>query len=252
MQISKTWMRISIASVLLLILGLIIWLVCGQPGRSDHTVTENDPQASSPVQIIDLPEPDRQGHEALEKLLNQRRSVREYAAEHLSLQEISQVLWAAQGLSDSPHAFRTVPSAGALYPLEIYLVAGDIESLAAGVYRYMPREHALVLIVAGDVRNDLYASALSQEPIRKAPATLVIAAVYERTTQRYGDRGRIYVHMEAGHAGQNIYLQAEAIDLATVAIGAFQDQDVKTVLGMAHEEEPLYIFPLGRKIQPQK
>lgn len=246
----KLWMIIVIAAALLLILGLIIWFIYLQTSRDDAEQPGNGPVVLDPEKITSLPAPDRSGHIALETLLDQRRSVREYATEPLSLQEIGQVLWAAQGISDSPHDFRTAPSAGALYPLEIYLVAGDVEGLAAGVYKYIPAQHALAEVTTGDVRAALYAAALNQEPVRKAPATLVIAAVYARITDQYGERGRMYVHMEAGHAGQNIYLQAEALHLGTVAIGAFQDQGVSKALNLTRQEEPLYIYPLGRKILP--
>jgi SagB-type dehydrogenase family enzyme len=175
-----------------------------------------------------------------------RRSVREYASLSLSLEDISQLLWAAQGIT-SDWGGRTAPSAGALYPLEVYLVVGDVENLEAGVYKYQPQEHALIRAGDSDVRSDLASAALGQSCVARGAVDIVIAAVYERTTGKYGDRGIRYVHMEAGHAAQNIYLEAVALDLGTVTVGAFRDEEVKEVLDMPEGEVPLYIMPVARK-----
>ena len=211
------------------------------------------PQISSPVTtlsaapgktIIALPAPELNGSTSIEQALLERRSVREYRNEPLSLPEIGQLLWAAQGIT-SPSGKRTAPSAGALYPLELYLVAGDVEDLRAGVYKYIPHDHVLKEITPGDKRIELTNAALKQESIQKAPAVIVLSAVYERTRVKYGDRGDRYVHMEIGFAAQNIYLQAEALELGTVFIGAFYDESVKKILGMQDDEGPLGIMPLG-------
>ncbi len=175
-----------------------------------------------------------------------RRSVREYVSLPLSLEDISQLLWAAQGIT-SDWGGRTAPSAGALYPLEVYLVVGDVDGLESGVYKYQPQEHALIRVGDSDVRSELASAALEQSFIAQGAVDIVIAAVYERTTRKYGDRGVRYVHMEAGHAAQNIYLEAVALDLGTVTVGAFSDERVKDVLGMPESEVPLYIMPVGRK-----
>jgi SagB-type dehydrogenase family enzyme len=194
--------------------------------------------------IIALPAPEFDGSTSVEQALLERRSVREYRDEPLSLSEIGQLLWAAQGIT-SPSGKRTAPSAGALYPLELYLVAGDVEGLQVGVYKYIPHDHALKEITTGDKRSDLTNAALKQESILKAPAVIVLSAVYERTRVKYGDRGDRYVHMEIGFAAQNIYLQAEALELGTVFIGAFYDESVKKILEIPEEEQPLGIMPLG-------
>jgi SagB-type dehydrogenase family enzyme len=165
----------------------------------------------------------------------------------LTLQEVSQLLWAAQGITD-PRGFRTAPSAGGLYPLEIYLVVGEVEILDRGVYRYRPQGHILVKVLDGDRRTGLAETALGQAWVREAAIDIVIVAVYERTAVKYGDRGIRYVHMEAGHAAQNLCLQATAIGLGTVTIGAFHDEQVKEVLRSLEDEQPLYVMPVGKKL----
>jgi SagB-type dehydrogenase family enzyme len=196
--------------------------------------------------MVELPAPRTSGRLSLEEVLARRRSVREYRDAPLTLPEAAQLLWAAYGETDAD-GHRTAPSAGALYPLEVYLVAARVEGLEAGVYHYLPGRHALRLVKAGDVRRDLMAAALDQACVGAAAAHVVLAAVYERTTVRYGQRGRRYVHLDAGHAGQNVYLQAEALQLATVVVGAFDDRRVQTILGLPEDQQPLSIMPIGRR-----
>lgn len=195
---------------------------------------------------IALPEPRLESKVSTEEALLKRRSVREYGNKPLTLQELSQLLWAAQGITGG-YGMRTAPSAGALYPIELYLVAGRVNELAAGVYRYRPKGHELLKLAEGDKRRDLYLAALEQEAVRDAAAAIVIAAVYGRTTVKYGKRGVRYVHMEVGSVAQNIYLQAVSLKLGTVFVGAFDDEQVKRVIHMPEGEEPLAIMPLGRK-----
>ncbi|HAZ32160.1 MAG TPA: nitroreductase [Dehalococcoidia bacterium] len=194
---------------------------------------------------VRLPEPRYDSDVSIEETLLKRRSVRDYTGEPLTLQEVSQLLWAAQGITD-PRGFRTAPSAGATYPLETYLVVGDVEHLTPGVYRYDPQEHKLVKVLEGDRRAGLAAAALGQRWVREGAINIVFTAIYERTTRRYGDRGIRYVHMEVGHAGQNVHLQAVALGLGTVVIGAFHDDQVKKILNLPKGEHPLYIMPVGR------
>ena len=195
---------------------------------------------------IELPEPRYESKVSIEEALLSRRSIREYTGEPLTLQEVSQLLWAAQGITD-PRGFRTAPSAGALYPLELYVVVGDVENLAKGVYRYEPQEHELIKVLDGDQRLEVAKAALKQESVEKAAIDIVVTAVYERTTVKYGDRGIRYVHMEVGHAAQNLCLQATAMNLGTVTVGAFYDEQVKEVLNLPENEHPLYIIPVGKK-----
>jgi SagB-type dehydrogenase family enzyme len=202
------------------------------------------PLESGAGEAMKLPEANHDGKVSLEKAILERRSVREFRDAPLTLAEVSQLLWAAQGTT-SPSGFRTVPSAGALYPLEIFVLVGKVDGLSPGVYRYGPKNHDLTRTGEGDRRADLCVAALNQASIRRAPAVLVISAVFARTTSKYGDRGIRYVQMESGNASQNVSLEAVSLGLGTVVIGAFKDNAVKSVLGMG-EEEPLLIMPIGR------
>ena len=199
----------------------------------------------NPAGVIKLPDPRKDSRTSVESAFCRRRSVREFGKTELSLAEVSELLWAAQGITD-PEGKRTAPSAGALYPLEVFLVAGSLDDLPAGLYRYRPQSHELVSVVQGDKRAQLAAAALEQEWLKDAPVTIVIAAVYERTARKYRQRAERYVHMEAGHVAQNVHLQAVALDLGTVVVGAFDDAEVKRVLTLAANEEPLCLMPVGK------
>lgn len=198
---------------------------------------------------IKLPEPNKIGKMSVEEAIGKRRSIRDYSDEPLTLKEISQILWAAQGITDPVRKFRSAPSAGATYPLEIYVVVkkNGVRELPEGVYHYNPYTHSVEIVKKGDFSYELYKACLNQEWILKAPVNIVITAVYERTTKRYGERGIRYVHMEAGHVGQNIYLQATALNLGTVAVGAFYDERVEEIVNAKPNERALYVFPLGHK-----
>lgn len=224
------------------ICGLVVLLA----GVSDASARETDTQGKGGAMetAIALPAPDTQGRVTLEQALAQRQSHRQFQDSALSVEEVSQILWAAQGITGDRRR-RTAPSAGATYPLEIYLVAGHVDGLDAGVYHYDNRAHRLVPVRKGDVRHALSGAALGQRMLAAAAVTIVIAAVYQRTASRYGERAQRYVHMEVGHAGQNIYLQAQALELGTVSVGAFNDAKVKSLLGIP--AEPLYLMPLGRR-----
>jgi SagB-type dehydrogenase family enzyme len=193
---------------------------------------------------FELPEPKLSSKTSVEEAVSERRSVREYGKDSLSIKEISQLLWAAQGIT-ARWGGRTAPSAGALYPLEIYVVVGEVKGLKPGLYHYDPQKHSITEKVDGDLRQKLTQASLYQDEIDRAPATFVITAVYERTMKKYKERGIRYVHMEVGAAGENIYLQAETLNLGTVFIGAFEDEKVKKVLEI--QEEPLGIMPVGKK-----
>jgi len=188
---------------------------------------------------VALPSAAHSGRMSLEEALARRRSVREFSNKLLSDQELSQLLWAAQGITH-PDGLRTAPSAGALYPLELYVAN------AAGFYRYDPRHHELQRRSQSDLRLALYRAALEQESVREAPAVFVITAIYRRTARKYGrDRSPRYVHMEVGHAAQNLLLQAVTLGLGAVPIGAFDDAQVQEVLALPPDEQPLYLVPVG-------
>lgn len=182
---------------------------------------------------------------SVETALSLRRSVREFGATPLALAELSQLLWAAQGATRGGRG-RTAPSAGALYPLELFVVAGSVNGLAPGVYRYRATEHALERVAEGDRRKELAAAALEQDWLARAPAALVISGVYERTSLKYGRRATRYVDFEAGAAAQNVALEAVALGLGSVVVGAFDDARVQAAAGLAPEQRPLALMPVGR------
>lgn len=198
--------------------------------------------SASPVDRQDtvhrLSEPERTGERSLEETLAKRRSVREYTDEPLTESEIAQLLWAAQGVTSS-RGLRTAPSAGALYPLELYVMTAE------GAARYDPHEHSLEVLSDDDLRPRVQRAALRQEPVGAAPAVFVVAGVVERTAAKYGGRAHRYMYMEAGHAAQNLLLQAEALGLGGVPIGAFNDDAVAEALSMPPDHAALYLIPVG-------
>jgi len=222
---------------LIIILVVISFLFSCKPAQ----VT---PQPSIP-EVINLPQPRLDSEVSIEETLLRRRSIRDYSPEALTIEEVSQLLWAAQGITD-PRGFRTAPSAGALYPLEVYLVVGKVRGLSPGVYHYEPKGHRIIKVIDGDLRKRLASAALGQAWVKEGAISLVFTAVYHRTTRKYGDRGIRYVHMEVGHAAQNVYLQAVALGLGTVVVGAFFDEEVKEMLLLPPEEQPLYVMPVGK------
>lgn len=181
---------------------------------------------------------------SVEEALNTRRSVRQYKKEPLTIQEVSQLLWAAQGKT-AGWGGKTAPSAGAIYPLTIYLAVGEVKELAPGVYRYLSDNHELEKVLSKDMRKELTEAAWNQEYIQNAPVSIIVAADYEKMIRRYGKRGVRYVDNEVGHVGQNVQLQGEALKLGSVIIGAFEDSLVRSILGI--REEPVYIIPVGKK-----
>jgi SagB-type dehydrogenase family enzyme len=184
---------------------------------------------------------------SLTRILQARRTIRSFAPRPLLQMQVAQLLWAAQGVT-SPEGYRTAPSAGALYPLELHLVAGNVEGLPSGSYHYDPARHLLQATVHGDLRLRVAESALNQHWIAEAPAVLVISAIETRTTAKYGRRGVRYVHMEVGHACQNLLLQAVALGLAGAIVGAFDDERLQRLLQLPAEERPLAILPVGHPL----
>lgn len=226
----------GLTPVLVLIVSLAIVPLTNHP--------EADAMDTSTKKTIDLPEPQHNSRTAIEQALLERRSQRSYAEKHLTLEEISQLCWAAQGVT-SPGGFRTAPSAGALYPLEIFVAAADVEGLEPGIYRYQPENHRLVPEIRGKPTEALWQAGLHQSAIKQAPAVFVFTAVFERTIRKYRERGKRYTLMEAGHAAQNLCLQGVSLDLATVPIGAFDDSRVARTLGLDENTRPLYLLPVG-------
>jgi SagB-type dehydrogenase family enzyme len=237
---------LSAVTVVACIIGYV--QLCGCAAGTDQ---------ASPGETIRLPAPSHDSNTSIEQALLQRKSVREFRDEALSLSDVSQLLWAAQGLTGADGR-RTTPSAGALYPLEVYVVAGNVRGLTPGAYKYRPNDHSMVMTMDGDKRAALSRAAIGQSSVEDGAIVMVIAGVYERTTGKYDTpvhderaksdypAGVKYVHMEAGHASQNVYLESVSLGLGTVAIGAFSEEGVRSVTGMPDEERPLYLMPVGR------
>lgn len=253
--------------VLLCCLGMVFCQIkCGSEATEEKTEANAEAETSEKVisktsttmqnaQRIELPEPVLDSQTSIEEAMKNRRSERSYRDENISLAELSQILWAAYGISkpysDGPDflrgGLRTAPSAGALYPLEIYVVAGNVEGLDAGIYKFDSEHHELVKLLHGDKRAELKEAALGQGMVKDAAANLVYTAVFERTAKKYGERGKNrYVYMDLGHSAQNVYLQAESLGLGTCAVGAFTDEEVAEVVPISQNEAPLYIMPLGK------
>ena len=220
-------------TVFLTIIGLLI-LTCTTSGRGS----------------VNLPEPRHEGL-SVEEAIRERRSTRSYAPEALKLEELSQILFAAQGITGSmgDRSLRAAPSAGATYPFEIYVFAHCVEGLDPGIYHYLPYGHEVEVVREGDFREALSDACLGQSMLEEAACVFVLAAVAERTTDVYGDRGLMYVYMEAGHISQNIYLQSTSLGLAVVAVGAFYESEVDALIGLDGEHETsIYVNCVGRKV----
>ena len=218
-------------------------------------IEKSFPEEHAIIKTIDLEEPRYESDHSVEEALKNRRSVRSYKNEPVTLKELSQILWAAYGITKEipggpdflRGGMRTAPSAGALYPLEIYVVAGDVKGLEDGIYWYDSEDHKLHQLQIGDKRAELASAGLDQLMLERAPLSLVYSAIFERTTKKYGERGRErYVMMDLGHSAENVYLQAGAMGLGTCAVGAFSDLQVKMLINMTKEEEPLYLMPIGK------
>lgn len=217
-----------------------LWVVVVLLAAACGSAMEPAAPAGGPGGATPLPMPAVAGKMSVETALAQRRSVREFNDRPLTAAELGQLLWAAQGITNE-RGYRTAPSAGALYPLEVYVATAD------GLYHYEAGRHALNVFSESDVRPELQEAALNQAPVGQAPAVFVIVAVYERTAVKYGDeRSSRYVHLEAGHAAQNLLLQAVALGLGAVPIGAFDDERVQQAMGLPAEQQPLYLIPVGQ------
>jgi SagB-type dehydrogenase family enzyme len=200
-------------------------------------------------EIISLPLPSLKGNVSVEEALQSRRTIRQFAHRPLSLQQVAQLLWATYGVTESRRGLRATPSAGALYPLDVYLVAGErqVGDLAGGVYHYLPDKHGLNLVKTGELRPAVARVSLHQGWMAEAPIMVVITGEYARCTRKYGQRGIMYTHMESGHAAQNLFLQAEAQGLGVGIVGAFENRLVIQVLDLPANHDPLLIMPVGYK-----
>jgi SagB-type dehydrogenase family enzyme len=194
---------------------------------------------------VKLPAPSTASRGSIEASLQARRSIRAFEPAPILLRDLGQLLWAAQGITSSD-GHRTAPSAGATYPLEVYVLAMNVEGLSAGVYHYRPKAHELELVTAGDWRAQTVHAARGQQSIAQAPVVFVIAAVQSRTAGKYGVRADSYVAIEAGAAAENLALQAVALNLGTCFVGAFDDAAVRKLVALGATDTPIIVLPAGR------
>jgi SagB-type dehydrogenase family enzyme len=208
---------------------------------------EADGTTGSMERHMNLPKPILKGEVSVEEAIKHRRTIRSYLSKALTLEQLSQIFWAAQGITEDGGYKRSAPSAGALYPLDIYAAVGDngVEGVKAGIYHYNAHKHVALLIAEGDFRKEVARTALSQMWMARAPINLVITSEYSRITSKYGTRGEMYAMIEAGLVGQNIFLQAEALGLRAGIVGAFQGNDVIRVMKISRAHDPLLILPVG-------
>jgi SagB-type dehydrogenase family enzyme len=197
--------------------------------------------------VLRLPLPTWQGTVSVEQAIKQRRTTRSFASRSLNLNQLSQLLWSASGITQENGYKRAAPSAGALYPMDVYVVVGrhSIISMNAGIYHYEPGRHQLSEVSKGDMRSSVARASLAQMWMAEAPITIVITAQYERATVKYGKRGIQYALIEAGHIGQNIFLQAQALDLEAGIVGAFRDEGISDAMNIPSPHEPILLMPVG-------
>ncbi len=231
--------------VLLIISAILLgaFTQCASPNNSDKKEKEHN-FTFKPTEKMQLPDPVTDGTMSLEKALTLRRSDRSYTEEPLTIEEISQLLWSAQGVTNE-RGFRTAPSAGATFPLEIFFVVNNVDELEQGIYQYYPDDHSIEQVRKGYFSDDLTRACLGQSMVRDGSVVFVFGAIFERTTNRYGERGIRYVHNEIGHASQNLHLQAAALGLGTVVIGAYNDDEAENILDLGPDINVLYIMPVG-------
>jgi len=252
MKIMPIFRKRAIIQMLILSTIILIFAGCKQTELSQKAGTGLVNRDTNQL-TYKLPAPQILGAKSVEESINARRSHRNFIDKELSIGQLSQILWAAYGVSlPKPQlpflrgGLRTAPSAGALYPLEIYVLVGKVNGIEPGLYRYVSQEHKIIRTIDKDLRKELCAASYNQQMIATAPAVLFYSAIYSRCTSKYGSRGRErYVCMDLGHSAENVYLQAEALNLGTCAIAAFNDKLVAKFLQLPKEEEPLYIMPIG-------
>jgi SagB-type dehydrogenase family enzyme len=200
------------------------------------------------INYVNLPSPELTGNLSVEAAIQNRRSVRKYSNQSVTLSNISQVLWSAQGITDSQNQLRSVPSAGQVYPLEVYVIAGpNVSGLQEGVYHYVPSNNTLEMFMSGDLRDNLSTIADGQPWVKQAPLDILITGNYRKMINKYPDTqlSTRFVNLEAGHAGENIYLQSEALGLVTVSLGSFNSNKLSQSFELPSNETPIYIYPVG-------
>jgi len=201
--------------------------------------------SADPSGPVSLPKAKTRGAVSVETALSQRRSFRNPTATPLSLAEVGQLCWAAQGVTDEK-GHRTAPSAHAAYPLQIYVLAGGVRDLPAGLYRYLPGSHALELVRPGDGRADFVRRGVGQAWVEKAPVVFVITGTIAKMSGM-GDRGPQFMAIEAGLAAQGFFLQAQALELGSTFVGGFRPAEAREALQLPAGEEVLGVLPVGHK-----
>ena len=201
------------------------------------------------ISITSLPSPVLTGNISVEEAIQNRRSVRTFSNESITIGNLSQILWAAQGITDNQSSLRAAPSAGQVYPLEIYIIIGNngVSGLENGVYHYVPSNNTLEKLLNGDLRSDLSGIANGQPWVKQAPIDILITGNYLKMVDKYGDKdlSTRFVDLEAGHVGENIYLESESLGLVTVSLGSFNEKQLVQLLNIPNNETPIYIFPVG-------
>jgi len=229
--------------------GIIYFSVCFLRGISPLKNAFSSPGSRriTKEDTMILPRPEFKGKVSVEEAIKSRRTIRSFRTTALSIEQLSQLLYSAQRITDDGGFKRSAPSGGALYPLDVYAVVGEgaVKGIDAGVYHYIPHEHSIELVTPGDRRRQVARASLHQMWMASAPVNFVITAEYARITSKYGQRGIRYAVIEVGHVGQNIFLQAEALGLRAGIVGAFDDADVIKVMGIPLKHEPLLIMPVG-------
>ena len=184
---------------------------------------------------------------SLKEAIERRRSERGYSGEAMSLSELSYLLHYAVGITEEAHHFRAAPSAGALYPIEVYPLVNNVEGLASGIYHYVVADHSLELVREGDFRRELVRYALGQEMMGEANVVLALSSILKRAEWRYRERAYRYVLLEAGHIGQNVYLVATSMGLGVCGVGAYSDRGYNRLIGVdENKESVIYLLSLGK------
>ena len=237
--------KLALLFILLIVFVAVLVAFYSEPKESVST-------SRNVIGIIKLPSPQLIGNMSVEQAIQNRRSVRKYSTQSLNLTDVSQLLWAGQGITDTQRKLRAAPSAGQVYPLELYVIVGigGVSGLKEGLYHYVPQNNTLEKILEGDLRNNLSQVADGQPWVKQAPMNIVITGNYQKMINKYKDQQLCtrFVDMEAGHVGENIYLQAEARGLSTVSLGSFNENQMIRLLHLTKNETPLYIFPVGHPL----
>lgn len=224
---------------------LIIGIVSGIIIFSIYGICKTEVNTNMKERKIALPKPKLTGSISIEEVLNKRRSIRKFLNSLISVSELSQLLWSAQGIT-TEDGRRTSPSAGATYPLEIYISVKNIENLKEGLYKYAPDAHSLLLIDENNRSVQIAEATYQPQMVKGAAAIFIITSVLNRTTSVYGERGIRYAYMEAGHSAQNLSLMGVALNIGLVLVGAFDDNKLSDALSLKKDEIPLYIIPVGK------